>query len=120
MSDVYETENDYLRKTLSNNIRKFRQELHLTQELLAENADLSLSYLADIEHCRTWVSDKTLIKLSKSLHKKPYELLIDSNETIPTKTDLHVVSEIVANEKKEIIKTVSAICDTTLQNILKV
>ena len=56
MSDVYETENDYLRKTLSNNIRKFRQELHLTQELLAENADLFLSYLADIEHCRTIVS----------------------------------------------------------------
>ena len=39
-----------LRKILSNNIRKKRKELHLTQERLAENADISLPYLSDIEH----------------------------------------------------------------------
>ena len=41
-----------LRKILSQNIRIFRKNLHLTQERLAENADISLPYLSDIEHCK--------------------------------------------------------------------
>ena len=59
-----------LRQILSQNIRKFRKDLHLTQERLAENADISLPYLSDIEHCKTWVSDKTLIKLARRLAYK--------------------------------------------------
>ena len=109
-----------LRKILSNNIREFRKDLHLTQEQLAENSDISLSYLADIEHCKTWISDKTLIKLAKSLHKQPYELLIESNNAETSKTDIQAVSEIISDEKKEIIKAVSLICDKTVQRILKV
>lgn len=120
MTDFLGTESDKLRIILSNNIRMFRQNLHLTQELLAENADISLSYLADIEHCKTWISDKTLIKLAKSLHKQPYELLMESNNVESSKTDIQAVSEIISDEKKEIIKAVSLICDKTVQRILKV
>ena len=69
-----------LRKILSQNIRIFRKNLHLTQERLAENADISLPYLSDIEHCKTWVSDKKLLKISKALNTTPSELL---NENIP-------------------------------------
>ena len=47
-----------LRKILSQNIRIFRKNLHLTQERLAENADISLPYLSDIEHCKTGRSCK--------------------------------------------------------------
>ena len=111
-----------LRKTLSNNIRSYRRDLHLTQESLAENADISLSYLADIEHCKTWISDKTLLKLAKSLHKQPFELLVDQNES-KEKTelsDIHKISDIIFAEKKELVKSVSEICDKTIQNIMKV
>ena len=111
-----------LRKTLSNNIRSYRGDLHLTQESLAENADISLSYLADIEHCKTWISDKTLLKLAKSLHKQPFELLVDQNES-KEKTelsDIHKISDIIFAEKKELVKSVSEICDKTIQNIMKV
>ena len=111
-----------LRKTLSNNIRSYRRDLHLTQETLAENADISLSYLADIEHCKTWISDKTLLKLAKSLHKQPFELLVDQNES-KEKTelsDIHKISDIIFAEKKELVKSVSEICDKTIQNIMKV
>ena len=111
-----------LRKTLSNNIRSYRRDLHLTQESLAENADISLSYLADIEHCKTWISDKTLLKLAKSLHKQPFELLVDQNES-KEKTelsDIHKISDIIFAEKKELVKSVSEICDKTILNIMKV
>ena len=119
MSDFLETESDKLRKILSNNIRKFRQDLHLTQELLAENADISLSYLADIEHCKTWISDKTLLKLAKSLHRKPFELLAEQKSD-SEKSDIRKISGIIHDEKKELVKTISAICDNTLQKIMQI
>ena len=97
----------------------FRKSLHLTQELLAENADISLSYLADIEHCKTWISDKTLLKLAKSLHKQPFELLIEQ-EIDSEKSDIHLISKIIYDEKKELVKTVSEICDKTIQKIMKI
>ena len=121
MSDFLETdgeETEELRRILSNNIRTFRKDLHLTQEQLAENADISLSYLADIEHCKTWISDKTLMKLAKALHRQPFELLVESLKN-EEKTNIHAISDIIYNEKKELLKTVSEICDRTIQKITR-
>lgn len=125
MSDIVEIDSDGtdgLRKTLSNNIRLFRKGLHLTQEQLAENADISLSYLADIEYCKTWISDKTLMKLAKALHKLPFELLIENTDIDENgvKPDIHVISDIIYSEKKELVKTVSEICDKTIQKIMNI
>lgn len=64
-----------LRKILSLNIKHKRKLLSLTQEKLAEATELSPQTINDIEGCRTWVSDKTLIKLSEVLHTSPAELL---------------------------------------------
>lgn len=125
MSDNFELNednSDELRKTLANNIRLYRKDLHLTQEQLAENADISLSYLADLEHCKTWISDKTLLKLAKALHKKPFELLRE-DKTINkenSKTDIQKISDILYSEKLELVKTVSEICDKTIQNIMHI
>lgn len=108
-----------LRKILSQNIRFFRKNLHLTQERLAENADISLPYLSDIEHCKTWVSDKTLLKLSKALNTTPSELL---NENIPP-VEIHLkensIADLLLEQKKQISKAVSDICDETFSKLLK-
>lgn len=108
-----------LRKILSQNIRFFRKNLHLTQERLAENADISLPYLSDIEHCKTWVSDKTLLKLSKALNTTPSELL---NENIPP-VEIHLkdnsIADLLLEQKKQISKAVSDICDETFSKLLE-
>ena len=69
-----------LRKTLSQNIKNIRQTLRISQAKLAEHADISLSYLYDIERCRTWVSDKTLQNLAKALNRESWELLVPNGE----------------------------------------
>jgi transcriptional regulator with XRE-family HTH domain len=66
---------DNLRRTLSENIRAARKNRHLTQTQLAIYADLSLSYMTDIERCKTWVSDKTLLRIAKALKTSPWLLL---------------------------------------------
>jgi transcriptional regulator with XRE-family HTH domain len=69
-------ESERLKKILSLNIKKERKKLGLTQEKLAEIADLSPQTINDIEGCRMWVSDKTMTKLAQVLHIEAYELLV--------------------------------------------
>jgi transcriptional regulator with XRE-family HTH domain len=77
---------------LSANIKAKRSELGLTQEKLAELANVSYQMIHDIEGCRTWVSDKTLQSLSKAFEVEIYELLCPFPENI-------------INEKKSVIKS---------------
>ena len=68
------TEENELRKTLSFNIKKQRKILGLTQEKLAEATGLSFQTINDIEGCRMWVSDKTIIKLAQVLYIDIHQL----------------------------------------------
>jgi transcriptional regulator with XRE-family HTH domain len=70
------TEPSDLRAILSRNIKNARGTLHITQEKLAEHANLSLSSIVDIERCRTWVSDKTLRNIARVLNMEAYQLLV--------------------------------------------
>jgi len=63
-----------LRKTLSANIKRHREIHGLTQEKLAEKAGISANMINDIEGCRTWISDKTLVKLTAALKIETYRL----------------------------------------------
>ncbi len=73
------TQND-LRRILSFNIKFHRKRFLLTQEKLAERAGLSAQTINDIERCRTWVSDKSLIKIAEVLSVAPAELLLSQLE----------------------------------------
>jgi transcriptional regulator with XRE-family HTH domain len=63
-----------IRELLAANIKIRRSELGLTQEKLSELVEISYQMIHDIEGCRTWVSDKTLQKLSVALEVDIYEL----------------------------------------------
>jgi transcriptional regulator with XRE-family HTH domain len=55
--------------------------LGFSQEKLAEAAGLSTQYINDIEGCRTWVSDKSIIKLALALNIEVFQLLVPNSET---------------------------------------
>ncbi len=67
-----------LREYLSLNIKQRRKIYAFTQEKLAEETGLSAQTINDIEGCRTWVSDKSIIKIAEALHSTPAELLMPS------------------------------------------
>ena len=79
-----------LRQTLSLNIKRQRKLLSLTQEKLAELSELSAQTINDIEGCRTWVSDKTLVKISEVLQTTPADLLLPQ-ETIDKSKNINMV-----------------------------
>jgi transcriptional regulator with XRE-family HTH domain len=65
-----------LRKTLSKNIKRHRELLGISQEKLAESTGMSAMMIKDIEGCRTWVSDKTLIALASALQTDIFRLFM--------------------------------------------
>jgi len=65
-----------LRKILSTNIKNHRALLGLSQEKLSEKAGISSNMLRDIEGCRTWVSDTTLINIAAALKTDTYRLFM--------------------------------------------
>ena len=68
-----------LRKILSQNIKKARSVLHITQVKLAEHSEISPAHIIEIEQCKTWVSDRTLSNIARALNKEVYELLLPEN-----------------------------------------
>jgi transcriptional regulator with XRE-family HTH domain len=86
-----------LRKTLSVNIKRHREQLGITQEKLAEEAGISANMINDIEGCRSWVSDKTLAKLSTVLKVEIYRLFVP-----PTLTDNDLAVTATADLAREL------------------
>ena len=66
---------DTYRKVVAKNVRRFRQKLGLTQEGLAEKADLHWTYISGVERCKYNISLDSIVRLAKALGRAPYELL---------------------------------------------
>jgi transcriptional regulator with XRE-family HTH domain len=67
-----------IREILAANIKENRRKMGLTQEKLAEKADMSLHYLAILELARKFPSGEMLERLAKALEIEPHELFIVS------------------------------------------
>jgi transcriptional regulator with XRE-family HTH domain len=70
-----------VRRIFAANLKEQRKILGLSQEKLAELADVSWQTVNSIECQRTWVSDKTLENLANALKIETFQLFL------PVKTD---------------------------------
>ena len=99
-------ESEKLREILSCNLKKERKKMGLTQEKLAEIADLSSQTINDIEGCRMWVSDKTMIKLAKVLHIEAYQLLIPTSSDEPATTEFNNQEKLLFDLEDRVIRNI--------------
>ena len=92
-----------LRKALSLNIKKHREQLGLTQEKLAEAAGMSANMINDIEGCLTGISDKTLVNLAAALKVDTYRLFLPQSltETDIEKTAIQDLTQDLQKIRKE-------------------
>lgn len=68
--------------SIGKNIKMHRKESNLTQKRLAEKANISRSYLADVENDRYNPSLEVLSSIANSLNLKISDLLNDENKDI--------------------------------------
>ena len=110
-----------LRKILSQNTKKARKALHITQAKLSERAGISVFHIIEIEQCKSWVSDKTLANIAQALHLEAYELLLpDLVQKTSTQKEKRLMKQQIAElirEKRDFIRqnTVDAMEDLTLE-----
>jgi transcriptional regulator with XRE-family HTH domain len=90
-----------LRAYLSLNIKARREALSISQEKLAELADVSVQMIKEIEGRRTWVSDKMLTYLVRVLGVSAFQLLAPPNET-PAPGDSALISGLLYNLRQNI------------------
>jgi len=105
-----------IKKILSSNIKKHREKLGLSQEKLAEIAEISTMMVKDIEGCRTWVSDKTLISLAFALKTDVFRLLMPDtlleDEIFKTvHNDLEIISQKILVDVEKNLKTAVKLWD---------
>ena len=63
-----------IREILARNLKVNRQKLGLTQEQLAEKANVSTHYIAMVETCNRYPTPKMLERLAEALDVKPHQL----------------------------------------------
>lgn len=63
------------RKVVAKNVRNFRQKLGLTQEGLAEKAEMHWTFISGVERCKYNISLDSIVRLAKALGRLPHELL---------------------------------------------
>lgn len=61
---------------LQSNIKKFRTEKKLSQEVLSEKADISCDYMSEIERGKKVPSIKTLCKIADALEIEVYKFFL--------------------------------------------
>lgn len=76
MSSRYSQDNPFQRerKTLGETIRTLREKSGMTQEDLADKADINVSYLAKIENGYVNTTVRYLLKLAKGLNTRVKDL----------------------------------------------
>jgi len=63
------------RKIVAKNVRRFRLKLGLSQEGLAEKADMHWTFISGVERCKYNISLNSIVRLAKALGHLPHELL---------------------------------------------
>ncbi|WP_299177827.1 helix-turn-helix transcriptional regulator [uncultured Brevundimonas sp.] len=67
--------NNPLRKVLAENLRRLRANRGLSQEGLADEAQLHRTFVGAVERCERNISLDNIEKLARALRVAPYELL---------------------------------------------
>ena len=93
-----------LQTRVIDNIRYLRKKIGLSQEKLADKADISRQMMNDIEGRRRWLTKGTLVKLANALDVDVHELFIPSAaENTTTKTVYDVITKKVVAQVKEAV-----------------
>ena len=95
---------DELQTRVIDNIRFLRKKAGLSQEKLADKADISRQMMNDIEGRRRWLAKETLVKLANALRVDVYELFIPSaQENEITKDIYDVITKKLITQVKEAV-----------------
>ena len=97
---------DELQTRVIDNIRSLRKKAGLSQEKLADKADISRQMMNDIEGRKRWLTKETLVKLANALRVDVYELFIPSAQENEITKDIYdvIIKKLITQVKEAVNK----------------
>ncbi len=71
-----------MHRCLAANLKALRQRWGFSQAELAERAEVSVSYMGEIETAEKWPAAEILERLSSALHVKPFQLFLEPSDAL--------------------------------------
>ena len=104
-----------VRKTLSHNLRRLRKQRGLSQLKLANELNMAMTFISDIENCKKWVSPTTLALFASFFGVSVCELFSpdesrsqqDEPGSMTVQNSLRTFSAIL---QKEVQNTITDVC----------
>ena len=107
-----------LREIFGKNVKNSRNRRNWSQADLAENANISINFLGDIERGKKWPHPDTLSRLADALEINVFELFLE--EDIPVNLETHdVMKRFVNDVSLTINKTLSLSVNQSIDLICK-
>ena len=108
-------------KALGAKIKEYRKKENITQEQLAEMADISLSHMSNVETASASVSLPALKLIADALDVTLDELLVDSyskkqKEYLYSRKLECILEQCETEEQEFIVNTASALADNLMKN----
>ena len=100
-----------IKRIFTENIRKYRLLNEMTQQELAEAADISVSFLCDLESGKKWGTLDTMAKIASALNIKPYQLLMPEEDKN--------ISVFLYEDLSEFSSSIKQTVDTKINSLLK-
>ncbi len=107
-------------EALGERIRKIRKRKHMTQEYVAEKAEISVPHMSNIENASKKLSLKLLVSIAGILEVTVDELLIDSYP-VEKKQDIFykemevMLEQCSAGEREVIADTVASLVESLIE-----
>ena len=107
-----------LRAIFGKNVKNCRNRRNWSQADLAENANISVNFLGDIERGNKWPHPNTLSKLADALEIKVFELFLE--EDMPVNLETHnLMNRFVKDFSLTINKTLSLAVNQSIESTRK-
>jgi transcriptional regulator with XRE-family HTH domain len=90
----------------------------ISQEKLAEMAEVSTQTINDIEKCRSWLSDRTMAKLGEALSVEVFQLFLLPDSETQESEKIHTLPQKMYDLKKDIKADLSAYIDARFSKFL--
>ena len=109
--DIMKHKNSIIRVLVSQNIKRSRKAMRLTQTALGVKCELSTSFIAEIELCRKFPSPEVLERIAKSLNLLPYQLFL-SEEQWHISDHVNLLRDMYSTLRERLHTDIDSIIDT--------
>jgi transcriptional regulator with XRE-family HTH domain len=105
-------EGQEIKAALGRNIKFLRTQRQFSQALLAEKADISITFLSNIERGLKYPKPAVLAKIAKSLAVEVYELF-------KINSDPNFLPIIIPNDHKKLLNSLSKVMIRKVNNVME-